>query len=229
MRYQALLLDLDDTLIDTRQGTRLALRDYHGTHGSRMGIGVEEAEAAWERGIKLHFPRYVRGEISFQEQRRGRIREIFGKPDMAEAEADALFENYLTHCGKHYILFDDVLGFLDGLAGFPLAIVTNGSADHQMKKLRATGLENRVKTIVISEAVGLRKPQREIFLLAARELGVAPEACLMVGDNFEVDCQGAIGAGMGAMWMDRFGSGNKTNGIPVISALAEALGLCELL
>jgi putative hydrolase of the HAD superfamily len=222
MPPKALLLDLDDTLIDTREGTRLALRDFHGSHGHLMIGGLAEAEAAWERGIKLHFPRYVCGEISFQEQRRGRIREIFARPDMPEAEADRLFRAYLDYYAGHYLLFDDVAGFLEGLAGMPVAIVTNGSVDHQTLKLRATGLDRRVPVIVISEGVGLRKPQKEIFEYAARALGVAPADCLMVGDNYEVDCLGAQGAGMRAVWINRFGSDflpDGKSGIGSISGL----------
>ena len=221
MIFSALLLDLDDTLIDTRQGTRLALNDFHGTHGGQLAISRHEVEAIWDRSIKTHFPRYIRGELSFQDQRRWRIRDIFGRPDMGEAEADALFRAYLSHYAHHYILFDDVLSFLDGLKGLPVAIVTNGSEEHQWVKVRATGLDRRVKTIVISEAVGLRKPQKEIFEYAARQLGVAPEACLMVGDNHEADCLGALGAGMSALWIDRFGTGTKPQGVRAISGLRE--------
>lgn len=207
MKYDALLLDLDDTLLDTRQGTRLALRDFHGTHGDQIGIPRNQVEAIWDRSIRTHFPRYIRGELSFQDQRRWRIRDIFARPEMSEAEADVLFKAYLSHYAHHYILFDDVLPFLDGLKGFPVAIVTNGAEEHQWIKVRATGLDARIKTIVISEAVGWRKPQREIFEYAARELGVAPEACLMVGDNYDADCLRALGAGMAALWIDRFRTG----------------------
>lgn len=221
MTFKALLLDLDDTLIDTRQGTRLALRDYHGALGGRVRIPLDEVAGIWDRSIKKHFPMYIRGELSFQDQRRWRIRDLFGRPDMADAEADSHFNDYLSHYASHYILFDDVLAFLDGLGDFPVAIVTNGAVEHQWIKIKATGLDSRIKTIVISEAVGLRKPQPEIFLHAARALGMAAEACLMVGDNYEADCIGARAAGMAAVYMDRFGSetgpGNRPDGIESIS------------
>jgi HAD superfamily hydrolase (TIGR01549 family) len=84
---------------------------------------------------------------------------------------------------NHLILFDDVLPFLDALDGMPVAIVTNGSEEQQMTKMRTTGLGERVKTVVISEAVGLRKPDRRIFLHAARLLGVEPKDCVMVGEK----------------------------------------------
>src|SRR4051812_47681064 len=94
---KAILLDLDDTLIDTRTGTRLALKDYHGSHGHLMGGGLERLEALWDLGIKRHFPRYVSGEISFQDQRRWRLREVFERPEMPDAEADDLFQGYMRH------------------------------------------------------------------------------------------------------------------------------------
>jgi putative hydrolase of the HAD superfamily len=224
MTPKALLLDLDDTLIDTRQGMRLALRDFHSAYGHLMAGTVEDAEVRWQQGLDLHFPRYVRGEISFQEQRRGRIRAIFSRPDMPEAEADRLFNAYLEHYAGHYILFDDVNGFLDGLRGMPVAIVTNGGAEHQSLKLRVTGLRARVQAAVISEAVGFRKPLKEIFHLAARELGVEPADCLMVGDNYEVDCVGAENAGMRAYWINRFGDAPVPPGARAISRLEGIFG-----
>lgn len=222
---KALLLDLDDTLIDTRRGTQLALTDYHGSHGHLMGVSLEEASERWDRGIKLHFPRYVSGEISFQEQRRWRIREVFARPDLTDAESDELFQGYLGHYVNHWILFDDVLPFLDGMKakGMPMGIVTNGSAEQQMAKIRATGIGDRVEVVVSSEAVGWRKPQREIFLHAAERLGVRAKDCVMVGDNYEADYLGAKAAGMGAVLVDRFGVQVNTDGVVLASMLDQGI------
>lgn len=55
-----------------------------------MDAGPEEAEALWEQGLRENFPRYLKGEISFQEQRRGRIRAMFSNPALTDAEAVAL-------------------------------------------------------------------------------------------------------------------------------------------
>jgi epoxide hydrolase-like predicted phosphatase len=52
--------------------------------------------------------------------------------------------------------------------------------------------------VVISGEVGLRKPEPEIYLLAAERVGVAPEACVFV-DDLRVNCQGAEAVGMTAV------------------------------
>lgn len=221
---KGLLLDLDDTLIDTRTGTRLALADFHQSHGHLMGVGAEEAYARWDAGIKSHFPRYVNGEISFQEQRRWRIREVFGRRELPDAECDGLFQAYLEHYVKHWILFGDVLPFLDAMRGkgMPMGIITNGSVEQQAAKIRATGIGDRVDLVVISEGVGMRKPDPGIFLHAAGKLGLPAEDCLMVGDNYEADYLGARGAGMDAVLMERFGAGPRMAGVRFASRLEQA-------
>jgi putative hydrolase of the HAD superfamily len=202
---KALLLDLDDTLLDTRAGAVRTIADFHATHGPLMGVGPEEAAARWQRGIDLNHPRYLRGEISFKDQRRGRVRELFARQDMPDEEADALFQVYVDLAPRHYVLFDDVLPFLERMKGLPMAIVTNGAADVQARKVQRTGLGDWTRTVLISEAVGYRKPQKEIFLMAAEALGVAPADCVMVGDTFDADYLGGKAAGMKAIWLNRVG------------------------
>ncbi len=56
--------------------------------------------------------------------------------------------------------------------------------------------------MIISEAVGLRKPQAEIFQLACQQMNVRPEQCVMVGDNEIADIQGAKNIGMQTILFD---------------------------
>lgn len=49
--------------------------------------------------------------------------------------------------------------------------------------------------VVISGEVGLRKPQREIYLMAAEKLKAEPAACVFV-DDFKVNADGATAVGM---------------------------------
>jgi epoxide hydrolase-like predicted phosphatase len=52
--------------------------------------------------------------------------------------------------------------------------------------------------VVVSAEVGVHKPQPEIYLLAARRVGVAPSACLFV-DDLRENCEGAEAVGMTAI------------------------------
>ncbi|HXJ37224.1 MAG TPA: HAD family hydrolase [Candidatus Eisenbacteria bacterium] len=61
---------------------------------------------------------------------------------------------------------------------------------------------SKVHTVVVSEAVGLRKPHPSLIRIALRDLGVAPARALMVGDNFTEDIGAASAAGVDAAWID---------------------------
>lgn len=87
-------------------------------------------------------------------------------------------------------------------AGIRWGIVTNGSAS-QVRKVEQLGLVNRATCIVVSEEVGLRKPDPAIFQAAAARLGVAPSSILFVGDHPEADVIGAAQVGMPTAWVRR--------------------------
>jgi len=58
-------------------------------------------------------------------------------------------------------------------------------------------------TIVISDAVGIRKPRIEIFEVALEGLGVAADEVLHVGDSLRADVGGAAAAGIPSVWITR--------------------------
>ncbi len=81
-------------------------------------------------------------------------------------------------------------------AGVKTCILTNGNVRVQNAKIDALGIRGLLDTIVISEDVGLRKPDPAIFALTLTELGVDAPSTLFVGDNPEVDVVGAANAGL---------------------------------
>jgi putative hydrolase of the HAD superfamily len=90
---------------------------------------------------------------------------------------------------------------LDSLRSFGLkvGIVANSWPDPG-RVIRADaerfGLSDGVDAMVLSEEVGVRKPDPEIFRIACRRLGVEPREAMYVGDNLETDIRGAAGVGM---------------------------------
>jgi HAD superfamily hydrolase (TIGR01509 family) len=69
--------------------------------------------------------------------------------------------------------------------------------------LEQAGLARHLAAVVISDAVGLRKPRREIFEAVLARLGVAPEQTLHVGDSLRADVVGAAGLGIKTAWLTR--------------------------
>ena len=75
-------------------------------------------------------------------------------------------------------------------------MVSNGRSPFQERNFNALGISDLFSSVVISEAVGHRKPEKEIFLLACESLSVSPNETVFVGDNPSVDIDGANNCGM---------------------------------
>lgn len=69
--------------------------------------------------------------------------------------------------------------------------------------LAAAGIERHFDSIVISDAVGIRKPRGEIFEAALAGVGAAPDEVLHVGDSLRADVGGAASAGIRSVWITR--------------------------
>lgn len=104
--------------------------------------------------------------------------------------------------------------------GLRTAVITNGPSALQRGKLATVGLDG-FDAVVVSGEVGHRKPEREIFALALRELGVAPAEALHVGDNQAADVGGARGAGLVAVWINRNGADAASEPHHTVSDLRE--------
>lgn len=80
-----------------------------------------------------------------------------------------------------------------------VGVVTNGPPDQQARKVDALGLASLVNAVVYADATGAPKPAVEPFLVAARQLGAAPDRVVVVGDDPRTDVAGARAAGMYAV------------------------------
>jgi HAD superfamily hydrolase (TIGR01549 family) len=85
-------------------------------------------------------------------------------------------------------------------------------------------------TVVVSEALGLRKPHPAVVRAGIRGLGLAPDEVLFVGDTFAEDVAGARAAGVDAVWIDAAGKGVPPGAAAphaVVRALPELLRVLE--
>lgn len=200
---KVVLFDLDDTLVDQEGASRTALLDWL----PELGLGlddVEELAAAWLAIAEEAYARYQRREITFQDQRRVRVREFLGA-DATDAEADELFSGYLARYERAWIAFDDAVPALRRVrdAGLVVALLTNGDSAHQRHKLDRTGLAEHLDVVVASDDLPAGKPDPRAYAATCEILGVAPGDVLMVGNDAEKDFQGPLDAGMGAVLLDR--------------------------
>ena len=209
MTFQALLLDLDDTLVDHRGAADRGLRA--GLTGLGLAESASELEAHVERWFTLearHYERAQRGEVTYVEHRRARIREFLPGWNLADdALADDVYAGFLGYYRASWRAFDDAAAAIARArrAGLPVGILTNGELAIQTEKMRRTGLLRDDVPVFASSALPAAKPDPRSYLTACAALGADPAATLMVGDSLRHDVVGAQRAGLQARLLDRYG------------------------
>ncbi|MFD2763033.1 HAD family hydrolase [Micromonospora eburnea] len=88
-------------------------------------------------------------------------------------------------------------------AGWVPVVVTNGVVRQQDAKIRRTGLDRYIADWVISEEVGVSKPNPRIFALAARRARMPLRGAWVIGDSPEADIGGASALGLPSVWLHR--------------------------
>ena len=184
------LFDLDGTLVDRLPSLEAFLPEQY----KKYGAGKPLAESYTRRFLELE----RNGHAAKHEVYQTLIDEF--RLNASEKELITDFRQNAFKICKTQPGAQHVLGQLQR-QGYRLGVVTNGSAQAQTQKLRASGLDALVEFSLISETVGVRKPEPDIFLAAARHVGVAPSLCTFVGDHPEKDIVGAQGVGMRTIWL----------------------------
>jgi len=81
-------------------------------------------------------------------------------------------------------------------SGLNLGIASNGTAVEQREQLDLLGLGGMFHPVVISQEVGMRKPDPRMLWMASHAWRVSPASVLVVGDRPDWDVGGALAAGM---------------------------------
>ncbi|MCH5674355.1 HAD family hydrolase [Streptomyces gilvus] len=222
---KAVVWDVDDTLFDYTSADRVGMGAHLAAEGLLDGYAdAAQAVVRWREVTDQQWARFSAGEVTFEEQRRERIRVFLGQA-LSDAEADAWFTRYLRHYEAAWALFPDVLPVLDALAASHRhAVLSNSSLTVQDRKLRVLGVHDRFEVILCAAELGVSKPEAAAFLAACDALGLAPHEVAYVGDHPEIDGRGAAEAGLMSVWIDRNGvytGGGAPTGRHRIASLAE--------
>jgi putative hydrolase of the HAD superfamily len=111
-----------------------------------------------------------------------------------------------------------------------LGLLTNGASEAQRGKIERFRLARFFDHIQVEGELGVGKPEARAYQHALSALGTQPSEALMVGDDFERDVVGSLGAGLHAAWIDAHGRGRPPGAAPrPFHLLASIRELPELL
>ncbi|MEP0773767.1 MAG: HAD-IA family hydrolase [Acidobacteriota bacterium] len=223
---QALLLDVGGTLIEARPSPPEVYARVLGRWGPAVDAETVAPvfRAVWAELNELHptgLDRYHHlkgGEREWWGEFLRRVLTRLAHPAPWRPVLAELFEAFADP--TLWYVFPEVRGVLERMRGrgVPMAVVSNWDS-RLPELLDRLGLSPYFSSVHVSALEGVEKPAAEIFLRAAARLGVAPSACLHVGDSPLDDYRGAESAGLRAVLVDRLAM--FSNGYRRISTLEE--------
>lgn len=191
---KGIIFDLDNTLTDRRQTiTAFARRFARDFQFQLRPIPFHELESHLQNGDQLG---YKPKQEMFKEMERV-------LPWYVPLAAGHISDYWYSVSPSCTVIRDGVEIVIASLKDrrYRLGIVTNGEAPTQNATIDALGVRDLFDSIIISETVGFRKPQRSIFELALKELELDAAITMYVGDHPHSDMLGAHNAGMRGVWL----------------------------
>ncbi|WP_433833799.1 YjjG family noncanonical pyrimidine nucleotidase [Flavobacterium anhuiense] len=148
---------------------------------------------------------YQNDKITHQELRYNRLRFSFDALNYVVSDENILeiANDYIEFLTDNNYLFDGAIEVLEYLKPkYKLHIITNGFAQVQEKKINNASLGSYFSTITNSELAGVKKPNNIIFDYALKLANTSKEKSVMIGDDFEADVNGALNAGLDAIFFN---------------------------
>jgi putative hydrolase of the HAD superfamily len=230
MKYQHLFFDLDHTLWDFDTNSRQTLHEiYYALE--LMNRGVHDFDL-FHKNYLLHndklWDRYRNGFIKVDELRWKRMwLTLLDFKIGDEKLAREIGNRFLDLLPTRNTLFPHTIEILDYLTskGYALHLITNGFEKTQHYKLKNAGMDKYFIEVITSEGSNSLKPHKEIFEYAFEKTGSRPEHSIMIGDNIEVDIQGAMNAGIDQVFVNHINATTTVRPTYTVYSLKELEGI----
>jgi putative hydrolase of the HAD superfamily len=205
---QAVLFDLDDTIIDHQHSFRAGLKHVRDTSGALGMLSLDQLCTAYQSLLERFHQYVLSGVYPVEVARYERFKALFsyvGHQATAN-EIQEVIARYQTVYAQEERLVPGIADVLSILrtTGVQIGLVTNNSGAEQRVKIARHQLEPLLDVIIISEEIGVAKPDPRAFDSALRQLDCPANRAVMVGDSWNNDIIGAVAVGMKAVWLNRY-------------------------
>ena len=227
-KYRNIFIDLDDTIWDFTANSHISLRTMYDDLGmARIFNDYDAFSSAYYAKNSELWSLYHHGKIDkdflIVERYAHLLRQI-EYYDEDNKLASQMNSYYLDTLAQQTTLVPYAVELLQYLVskGYALYILSNGFIEVQHRKLQAAGIDNYFSRIVLSDEIGVNKPDKRLFDYALQVTNSRAEETLMVGDNYDADILGAANAGWGQIYFNRNHKGfNATPPQHIVHSLDE--------
>lgn len=200
---KAVLLDVDDTLLDfsasARASMEAAFGEFHLPYDSRVYPTFRRvSDALWldlEKGL-----------LTRSELLQIRWTNVFRELGI-EADGAAFEQEFLRGVRKYIFPVEGALELVQYLAPrYTLCIASNSELEHQVERLTRCGIYPYIQKMFVSEELGAPKPEPQFFDRCIEALSpLSRDEILLIGDSLTADIRGGIQAGIHTGWFNRRG------------------------
>ncbi len=206
-----IFFDLDHTIWDFDKNARETLHDLYYKYNFDALTGVNSPETfikTYTANNHRLWNLYHHGKIDKATLRKARFEDTFSQLGFSPTLFPWTFEEeYLAICPTKTNLFPHAHETLAYLASrYKLHLISNGFKEACEIKLANSKLSPYFQTIVISENVGVNKPDPAIFRHALANGAASVGTSVMIGDNLDADVRGAQNVGIDAIYFNAVGA-----------------------
>lgn len=204
--YKIILLDIDDTLFDYSKTASYAIKKVFEDFGYFNKNNISEFEEIKKEYNTINYLLWRKleiGEIDMDTLKIERFKMLFEKMKIDYNIKD-FSRQYLKRMGEGAFLFEGAKKLCEYLyKKYKLGIITNGMKEVQYSRVNNSTIGKYIDKIIVSDDVGISKPNAEIFEYALKEMGHNNKKdVIMVGDSLTADIQGGINFGIDTCWVN---------------------------
>jgi len=228
-KYKHIFFDLDHTIWDFDKNAQEALQELYVLHGL-AAIGLPSADIfieTYTRNNHRLWAEYHVGNITKEQLREARFKTTFMELGVQPDAIPVGFEDeYVQLCPTKTNLFPGAHKVLTYLKSkYVLHLISNGFKESTEIKIAGSNISNYFGQIIISETIGINKPDPAIFEHALNLAGAVKQESIMIGDSIEADVRGAMNFGMDAIYFNPMGVEKPEDVKVEINSLEELMGM----
>lgn len=206
---RAILIDLDDTLLDDTSNVDTCWTDACALAESRLpGVDTRRLRAEIDERNSWFWSdpkRHRSGRLDLRANTRALLDHVFANLGINDMDlAHEIAETYRDLRAERASLFPGATDALERLraGGVRLGMMTNGAEAPQRAKIERFGLEPYFDHIVIEGELGAGKPDRRVYDTLLSTLDAVPEDTWAIGDNLQFDVLAPMKLGLHGIWVD---------------------------
>ena len=200
MRYQQLIFDVDNTLLNFSAGETVALTTLFEKHGIAP---TPSLVAAYQR-YNTSLWRQIEAGALTKDELFAKWFVTFFKEQLGQTVGPEVDQEYLGYLGTQHELMPGAMAMLK-------------QAQVQKSRLSESGLVPLFSSVLVSETVGVEKPDPVIFERFFATSEVAPEQSIMIGDGLPSDIVGAHKAHLASVWYNPRRVANTSGVTPTVT------------